>query len=258
MASKKGKKAEEQEEQLIERITEKINASLDSKLERFFQAAQSTQKQTTIPSPNVIRTRKRAREAEETVSVPAPQPQTAKAKKKDQPANSQSTSARNNQPAPPMTRQPLATPRRQPEAALGAPEVPRDPEVTCFVDDAEGRNLGQTKMAAPMNVNNPWAAWSVYQSQSAPRYGYDAPLPTAMNNPLYDEHVDSQVQQLLASSVHNMAKGNVHSGVFPFKHVLRGPEKRQAQINTVTLSEHLWGMFRIIHDPKVDSTIKPE
>lgn len=75
-----------------------------------------------------------------------------------------------------------------------------------------------------------------------------------------DGNVDSQVHQIRVSSVHNLAKGNVQAGVFPFKHtdVLRGPEKRQAQINTVSLSEHLWGMFRIVDDPKVDTSIKPE
>lgn len=31
----------------------------------------------------------------------------------------------------------------------------------------------------------------------------------------------------------------------------------KATINSVTLPEHLWGIFRIIHDPKTDSDIKP-
>lgn len=113
-------------------------------------------------------------------------------------------------------------------------------------------------MAANVNINNPWAAWSAAQPCPSHSSGFEFTPLTAANNPLYDNQVDLQVKHILASSVHNLAKGNVHSGIFPFKHVLRGPEKVQAQINSVTLSEHLWGIFRIIYNPKVDPAIKPE
>lgn len=111
---------------------------------------------------------------------------------------------------------------------------------------------------ADININNPWASWSALQPQSATRFVSDYPTQAASVPSPYDDQVDSHVKQILASSVHTLAKGNVPTGIFPFKHVLRGPEKRQAHINSLTLSEHLWGIFRIIEDPKVDASIKPE
>lgn len=250
MAPKKGKAAQDKEEEMIERITARINDCLDTKLEHFFQAAQAPRPAVTVPSPNVVRTRKRAREAEEEEPAPQPKRVAGNTKKKAQKEVPQSTSRGNIDLTPSPSRPSLNS--RQATARPPASSVaPRD-----FNEMATG--VGLANMAAPMNANNPWAAWSAGQPHSAQRFGFEFSPPTDTASAAYDDQVDSHVKQILASSVHNLAKGNVLSGVFPFKHVLRGPEKRQAQINSVTLSEHLWGMFRIICDPKVDPSIKPE
>lgn len=242
---------------MIDRITERINASLDSKLERFFQAAQPTPQQRTIPSPNVVRTRKRAREDEES-GVEEPvielQPRT---KKRPNKKNVQSSSSTNEDTPTVSPKAPFSkVQRQQPAPAFYEDRRERQAAPAHFSERSQVQEMGH-KMA-DVNINNPWAAWSALQPQASNRFGLDFPPASTIGNPLYDDQVDSHVKQILASSVHNLAKGNVQAGIFPFKHVLRGPEKRQAQINSLTLSEHLWGIFRIIDDPKVDTSIKPE
>lgn len=188
--------------------------------------------------------------------MPSPQP-LPKTRRKANNASSQSsysTKERSGTVSPKVLF--LETQKQQPSCSqpetqrkfVSAPApLPNRPEV---------QNQGH-KMA-DVNINNPWAAWSALQPQAAARFWFDFSPSTAAGNPLYDEQVDSQVKQILTSSVHNLAKGNVQAGIFPFKYVLRGPEKRQESINSITLSEHLWGMFSIIDDPEVDPSIKPE
>lgn len=82
-------------------------------------------------------------------------------------------------------------------------------------------------------------------------------LPLSAHNISYNDSVDSQVKQILATTVPNLGKGNAQLYDFPYKYILRGPEKIRACINPETLPEHLWGIFRMIHDPKTNSDIKP-
>lgn len=257
MAPQKGKKAQEKEQELVDRITAQVNASLDSKLERFLMAAQARPEERTIPSPNIVRTRKRAREDEEAGIEVSPVRPVKKQKPKPKATSAQSSSDTNRAPPTLPAEAPFSNYQHEP-----APRAADDTRREANSAHAYGAGRPQVQeighKMADVNINNPWMAWSALQPQTTSRFGFDFSPASSVGNPLYDANVDSQVHRILASSVHNLAKGNVQAGVFPFKHVLRGPEKRQAQINSVTLSEHLWGMFRIIDDPKVDNSIKPE
>lgn len=107
-----------------------------------------------------------------------------------------------------------------------------------------------------MPPSDTWAAWNAaYEHQGHP--GNRNNFPTSAQHFSTNHSVDSQVQQLLASTVHNLGKGNTPPYDFPFKYIMRGPEKVKACINSVTLPEHLWGIFRMIHDPKTTHDIKP-
>lgn len=100
-----------------------------------------------------------------------------------------------------------------------------------------------------------WSAWSEahsLRSTNTDRYGL---LPTCTHEFSYNDDLDLQVKHILASAVHNLGKGNAQPFDFPYKYILRGPEKVKATINSVTLPEHLWGIFRIMHDPKTVSDI---
>lgn len=105
-----------------------------------------------------------------------------------------------------------------------------------------------------------WAAWSTAYEHlaTAPSASSAASsLPFSVHNISYNEAVDSQVKQILATTVHNLGKGNNQPYDFPYKYILRGPKKIKASINSVTLPEHLWGIFRMIHDPKTNPDTKP-
>lgn len=72
-----------------------------------------------------------------------------------------------------------------------------------------------------------------------------------------NDALDRQVQEILANTSTAIARGKVKTGVFPFKYITRGVEKRPTTFNTLNLAEHLYGIFRIIRDPEVPNDIKP-
>lgn len=72
-----------------------------------------------------------------------------------------------------------------------------------------------------------------------------------------NEALDKQVQEIIASTSTAIARGKAKTGVFPFKYIIRGVEKKPTTFNTLTLAEHLYGIFRIIRDPEVLNDIKP-
>lgn len=106
-------------------------------------------------------------------------------------------------------------------------------------------------------MSDSWAAWTTAHHTIPPVGTSHASFPISTHDLTYDESVDNQVKQILATTVHNLGKGNTQPFDFPYKYILRGPEKVKAAINSVTLPEHLWGIFRMIHDPKSDPDTKP-
>lgn len=120
--------------------------------------------------------------------------------------------------------------------------------------DLQGTTTSRSHRPVSANTES-WAAWATaHPTSMKPRRGF---LPTSTHEATLDDSVDSQVKQLLATTVHTLGKGNTQPYDFPYKYILRGPEKVKAAINSVTLPEHLWGIFRIIHDPKTAPDIKP-
>lgn len=106
-------------------------------------------------------------------------------------------------------------------------------------------------------ISNTWAAWATAHQNPALATSAAASLPLSAQDASYNESIDSQVKHILATPVHNLGKGNHPPFDFPYKYILRGPERVKACINSVTLLEHLWGIFRMIHDPKTNADIKP-
>lgn len=101
------------------------------------------------------------------------------------------------------------------------------------------------------NINNPWRSWLAGARQPTAENSQSPVIsPTAGS-----EDIEKQVQNILATTVHNLSKGNTTLGTFPFKLVSRGPEKKKIAINQATLAEHLWGILRIVKDPKTNPSI---
>lgn len=120
------------------------------------------------------------------------------------------------------------------------------------------------------NNNNPtWNTWletqrryNTYAPPSTARISHEQ-LPAALGRPTYEAgaytggDIEAQVRHIMDVTPHQL-KGNIPPGVFPFKQVTRGPEKRKLSFNTVTLAEHIFGMFRILDDVHTNPAVKPD
>lgn len=108
-----------------------------------------------------------------------------------------------------------------------------------------------------VNINNP-ATWMLPRAVNNP-----VPTATAGNFPLsshefeYDQDLESRVNHILAATAHQFSANNGKPGIFPHRFVSRGPDRRRPAFNTLSLSEYVWGITRIIRDAKVPSDIKP-
>lgn len=238
-------------------------------MERF---APPAEEPTALPPPDPAITRSKKRAADNSVQSDSPSPKVSKKSSKAKPAtSSHSTFDRiDDEPIELALGQTPWNARRQ-----SAQATPRHPS-TCFADQthpaawhpAPGPATSaepKGKQTTARRQNDAWAAWSTahdsFNPQNASQGRFpDAPLqrfPTSASEMRYDDALDSQVRQILATTAHNLGKGNSQPYDFPYKYILRGPEKIKATINSVTIPEHLWGIFRIMHDPKSEPDIKP-
>lgn len=114
--------------------------------------------------------------------------------------------------------------------------------------------------ASGVNNNNPmWKAWRAASDRNyAQKELSAAHRHHTIDNPSFLDHdIDAQVRHILEVTPHHL-KGNVPVGFYPFKYVTRGPEKKKLSFNTVSLPEHILGMFRMLDDDRVDPSVKPE
>lgn len=116
-----------------------------------------------------------------------------------------------------------------------------------------------TATSAVNNNNSTWTAWQAVADRGRAHHGLSARpgLHSFDSSHLYDTDVDAQVRHILDVTPHQL-KGTVPPGFFPFKYITRGPEKKKLSFNTVSLPEHMLGMFRMLEDDRVDPSIKPD
>lgn len=81
--------------------------------------------------------------------------------------------------------------------------------------------------------------------------------PMSIRDFAQDDDLNDQVQAIINNSAANITRGNVRPGRFPFKYIVRGEEMRRPSPTSLTMSEHLWAVFRMIRDESVPSEIKP-
>lgn len=273
-----GKKTVQQREQeLAQKIMNDVNAGMDERFARFeqlmerFAAPTETQPPVVqhVPVKAVTRSDKRKADNQQETDAPAQKVSKPAPKRANQPQKQTFHTAFNDhddctlagteqtlRDAPRHSTQ--ATPRHPSNrfAETGPGCSARAPLV---VDQQTDHRYNDPRPSAPPStsgINDAWAAWSTAHERLPP-YVNNTRLPTSTQELQYNDTVDSRVQQLLANTVHNLGKGNQQPYDFPYKYILRGPEKVKALINSVTLPEHLWGIFRILHDPKTNQDIKP-
>lgn len=107
------------------------------------------------------------------------------------------------------------------------------------------------------NVNKNWSTWLLDNVNMNPPRTMQSSLPLSVKEVVTDDQLESKVHNILTNTATRIAKGNAKTGQFPFQYVQRGPEKRHATMNTVTLPEHIWGIVCMIKDPQVQQSFKP-
>lgn len=256
----------QREEELAQRIMNEVNAGIESRFEKFERIMERMAgPPDQHPSPTSS-TRTNKRPAEHTTQDDSPQQKVSKPNPRDDSRSDFHSTLSNNDTVPVVDldgtpgdtlRQSHQAPPRQPIVSFAEP---------ASAPAAAVRHVEMSTNKGPrpppfshsyQHSNDSWAAWKTAHSlRSGDNYRYGS-LPTSTHDVPHDETLDSQVQQILASTVHNLGKGNAQPYDFPYKYILRGPEKIKATINSVTLPEHLWGIFRIMHDSKTDPDVKP-
>lgn len=120
----------------------------------------------------------------------------------------------------------------------------------------------QVNIPAPMSVadvNKPTNDQNEHWSQWILRAGSLEPTitrPTTIGELNLNDHLQARVTSILQETVTHMSKGNKIKN-FPYEYVLRGHEKRHTSMNSLTLPEHIWGIFAMIKDSNTSNKIKP-
>lgn len=122
---------------------------------------------------------------------------------------------------------------------------------------AQARQHSQQPDVISQEVNKNWGSWLVDNVNMNPPSGAHPALPLSAKEIVMDDQLESKVHDILNNTATRIAKGNHKTGQFPFQYVQRGPEKRHATMNSLTLPEHIWGIICMIKDPQVPSAYKP-
>lgn len=68
---------------------------------------------------------------------------------------------------------------------------------------------------------------------------------------------DEQLQRILTTTAHHLARGTQKSGFYVHKYVTRGREKRRTSLNMLSLPEYNWGLCMMIKDEQLPPLDRP-
>lgn len=144
------------------------------------------------------------------------------------------------------------------------PQIPeqaaRSAEQTPFVQRQQQDTYQRMRqpMPAASGINNNSPAWEAWMSTTRLIATYQSAGAAALFNTkaAYDAVIDAQVRHIMENTPHHL-KGTVTRGKFPYTYVTRGPEMKKLTVNSVTLAEHIFGIFCMVEDLEVDPAIKP-
>lgn len=161
-----------------------------------------------------------------------------------------------NDAASPPRRVPVKVSKKTPAATVSKPP----PEPRNAIPDVHSRQPPFHEVPAAIlpvhqNVNNDTSAWLTDEIQLVQPSSH--PLPLSSRDFSQNDNIDDQVQHILATMAHHLVKGNRNEKNFPCKYIIKGPDRKPANVNTVSMQEHLWGISRMIRDVAVPRDIKP-
>lgn len=64
------------------------------------------------------------------------------------------------------------------------------------------------------------------------------------------------MNQILGTTAHHLAAAPGKKGLFPYRYVSRGPDRKRPAFNMLSLSEHVWGIFMIMREKKISPDTK--
>lgn len=221
---------------VVGQVTKQVTAEFAprfARLERAIEAIAGLSQDSDFPPAKKKKTAPKPKEPQQSKKRNQPQPQTV---------STEETSVNFCEPLdlsaenPPRQTPMSAT---QPAATAHAPSYPQQQE------------------ARPCNVNKTWSAWMIDNVTLNPPRDSAGVLPLSTKEVVINGDLETKVHDILNNTATRLAKGNAKTGQFPFQYVQRGPEKRIATMNTLSLHEHIWGIICMIKDPQVPSAYKP-
>lgn len=151
-----------------------------------------------------------------------------------------------------------ATARQQKDAMdVAVPEVTHTSQASAHHLAMPNVNILQPS-PTEHNINpiNEWIVSQATNNHPGPSNNTHA-FPTSVAAMSSDATLEAQVQQVLRNTATHLAKGNANSGFYPHKYVTRGLEMKHMGLNTLTILEHLAGIFCMIKDEAVPQADKP-
>lgn len=114
--------------------------------------------------------------------------------------------------------------------------------------------------ASAQDVNKPETSWIITQALADPQGQHrllPPPLPTSAHQLEHDDDLEARVSHILSSTAHHLSTNTGKMALFPHKFIQRGPERKQPAFNTLSLSEHVFGVFMMIRDDRIPPPVKP-
>lgn len=237
MPAKKAKTTLVTEDQLIEAVTSKVKESMKEELDtRFGQFERALERLTgpERPPQNPLPLQQHDTQAPPTESGNTAPATTGPAHLDVEPHST-------------FNAFPIAAPPTAPaQTPLAAPQ------------QVNHQRMRQPAATATSGVNNNTSTWDHWFTPARPMAAYQGAAAAAPFNTrsAYDAVIDAQVRHIMESTPHQLT-GTVTAKKYPFNYVTRGPEKKKLSFNTLTLAEHIFGLFCMIDDPEIDPATRP-
>lgn len=129
------------------------------------------------------------------------------------------------------------------------------PTTSSQPSDLTSRNeVSARQDVAEVNKQGDWAAWLLNSAEMIPP---PPPKPTSIAELPASTSLQAQVNSIIENTPSLLSKPTSKVKNFPYEYVKRGKDKRLTAMNTLSLAEHIWGIFAMIHDHATQDKYKP-
>lgn len=267
MATKKSKASQdtpetqerdEQTEEIYKKVTDKITETFD---ERFTRLEQAMARMAAAMEAQAQTSKQKKRPAPQDSQPMDTRNKALRSKYNPQPAEA-SVSFIQNEHSDSIEEEPTAMDagveqpiRQSRQAGRTAQAQTKGPEPGFRPTPRNGKQTNFSSQGADPNFSvNQWLINKALPCQNIP---FNDSQPMSIKDFVHDDDLSEQVQSIIANSAANITRGYVQQGKFPYKYIVWGEEMKRPSPTLLTMSEHLWAVFRMIRDKSVPSEIKP-